>query len=1712
MKKRIISTILILVMVISLIPHVAFAAETTTGSIKIDANSGTQTLSITASDPGDVVDASGDLVLTAGTYSIDRDYAQSVIVEVENTSTSPVEYYLVSDNQYDDIFMNFVKSGSEDAPLVILPGETQDIELSIFAQNATRSTYKIPVYVYIIKDGETSPGGADTITLNCTLPTFNVSFTLDNSDPATLTKTYTIRNNGTSLITDLTLSLTGEAESYARISPAISNYELDAGQMVTFKLIPDLSKMNATSRTQVLGELVAQSVGLSISESVIFDTLGATITTTTMGDLALIQDGNPYYNLRIDEASISSFATINGTNIDVVELGNTLDVQNNRQAVEDFIDQLFDVNNNYEFNISESVDFTYGPNGDVIHTTISIASRSVTGRMSRALSANSSYSFDPITGTLTFYNIETLSFSEYESLYAEALRDIGNTLDIPNVIYKTFAPDGNVTSYEVEVKKEIVKEAWKGVTENTVLEEVGYFSKGFKTAGDVIKVDSVLASPNYTNELKGWYTGLSVVKNVFRWAKGPSLAHPLAFLVVVAGEYCVDRMIGDLEDIMKMADGSALYYDIYGRQCTNVGKVTSNFYVPDYVADSPDMYETGRMYDGSYVNSTDTNYSYYLNGQRAGSSHNTGLTEVSIAKIPTDNLKPGSNNVIVRDYDTNPGTHFVTADSEITIIYPSDTEISYIGNPDTLEEVRLLPDFAVYTENIFTDGDSIIGETNQISANINNRGSLGGWVDINISDGLTTLYSEENYFIDAFSSIKASCNWTPAVASTNIIVTLVNKTVDIPERKSDNNSATHTFIARARQVPVIVDIAPTTTVQDSEMLFIANITDIADLESVSFVVDSTTYSGSSVSIARVSGNEIRASVRVPILTADTHTVKAVAEYYTGKTTTSAIDKSQSVTVTELTGIDFTTDATIVNPAFYIVRQSGSYLYDVNVSVKSNGGNSYTLVQNSTMSATPAGYYLLVKCNAGLALASISTLSGTELSLTGGKMVSINKGSAEISSVYVGGINGYSLSQSSISFGTVNELVFSTSITDVDINISYSVNSMSGYAYEDVVLDGNKAINLNDYYKIYQFTLNDISSSGYYYFNPQLRYVPSGSIYGSTTYPSSSYNSATKQLTLLVSGSYQVDRINNAQSAKVYFTSNDTLYIVDVLDYSSPITLSKSSYNKISYSISGGGAFSVQNTSVSIDSYSYSLSGNEIYVPAGSYNISTYYTVDISKLQYYGSVNVSTNTTVELPGKPVGALTTVSFRWPAIYSQAQMSYQLSGSVWSVDIPINQSEQIIMPVGPQNVRVYLNNSSPSYSYLYVDVQITTIADDNVEVVIGDNFSGSANIYGSPFEGRNQCTVYLSNLLDADSNELTSYYSSSYDGILYGTVTLTNKANPLDIHTIVVSSTSINSLSFTLPNVTGEYYYSVSLSTDKKEIEITPNEYNIVATAETGGSITPSGIIKVTEGGSQTFTISPANGYAISSVLVDSVSIGAVNTYTFSNVTNNHTIVAKFKSTQNSDYSDYQGEGYYRSPTSVTTAPEDEEVATTDTITKEPATGKGFTARLTKSRTYSGNTFSDTMPGAWYTDAIKFVYEYGVMNGVSATEFGPNYNTTRAQIITILARLSGLDTEGGETWYSKAVEWALQNGISDGTNLMSDVTREQLVTMMWRFAGEPKVEISVNFTDSDQISSWALDAMKWAISIGLITGYPDGSVNPGGSATRAEIATIIKRYMES
>ena len=158
-----------------------------------------------------------------------------------------------------------------------------------------------------------------------------------------------------------------------------------------------------------------------------------------------------------------------------------------------------------------------------------------------------------------------------------------------------------------------------------------------------------------------------------------------------------------------------------------------------------------------------------------------------------------------------------------------------------------------------------------------------------------------------------------------------------------------------------------------------------------------------------------------------------------------------------------------------------------------------------------------------------------------------------------------------------------------------------------------------------------------------------------------------------------------------------------------------------------------------------------------------------------------------------------------------------------------------------------------------------------------------------------------------------------------------------------------------------------------------------------------------------------------------------------------------------------------------------------------------------------FIDVNENDWFYDAVVYVYNEGMMSGIEADVFSPDGSMTRAMFWTVLARIDGADTSGGLEWYSAAQKWAISEGVSDGTEPNALITREQLATMLWRYAGEPEGNSTLDgFTDSGSVSYWAYDALVWAVENGIVTGMGDGILAPQGTATRAQAATMFMRYM--
>ena len=176
-----------------------------------------------------------------------------------------------------------------------------------------------------------------------------------------------------------------------------------------------------------------------------------------------------------------------------------------------------------------------------------------------------------------------------------------------------------------------------------------------------------------------------------------------------------------------------------------------------------------------------------------------------------------------------------------------------------------------------------------------------------------------------------------------------------------------------------------------------------------------------------------------------------------------------------------------------------------------------------------------------------------------------------------------------------------------------------------------------------------------------------------------------------------------------------------------------------------------------------------------------------------------------------------------------------------------------------------------------------------------------------------------------------------------------------------------------------------------------------------------------------------------------------------------------------------------------------------------------------------FTDVNEGDWFHDAVRYVYDNGLMDGVGDGQFAPNATTNRAMVVTILHRLAGEPAVAGDVgftdvepglWYTDAVAWAAQKGIVNGISETEfapsgDLTREQLATILYRYAESMGYDVSASvdlsgFPDAGDIQSYATQALSWAVAEGLLQGFEDDSLQPGGTATRAQIATILMRFL--
>ena len=343
-------------------------------------------------------------------------------------------------------------------------------------------------------------------------------------------------------------------------------------------------------------------------------------------------------------------------------------------------------------------------------------------------------------------------------------------------------------------------------------------------------------------------------------------------------------------------------------------------------------------------------------------------------------------------------------------------------------------------------------------------------------------------------------------------------------------------------------------------------------------------------------------------------------------------------------------------------------------------------------------------------------------------------------------------------------------------------------------------------------------------------------------------------------------------------------------------------------------------------------------------------------------------------------------------------------------------------------------------------------------------------------------------------------------------------------------------------------------------------IDASANNGGVISPEGRTNLTSGDNMTYSITPFSGYHISDVTVDGQSVGAVDSYTFDNVTDNHTIAVTFardsggNSGGGSDDSDptyairaSAGNGGSISPKGTVRVEKGDSKTYTITADKGYAiadvTVNGKSVGAVDSYTFKNVTsdqtiratfalegavdqpgFSDVSKNDWFYDAVQDAVDMGLMAGVSADRFDPNGTVTRAMVAQILYAREGKPAVSGaaaisdvpaNAWFHDAMQWAKAQGVIAGypdgrMEPNAPVTREQLAVILHSYAQKKGMDVSktadlAGYADAANMSVWAKDAMSWAVGSGLISGRSASTLAPAGSATRAECAVIFTQMFQ-
>ena len=795
---------------------------------------------------------------------VERDSNQEIRIPLKNTAQTPVEYYLTVNNPYSDLSMNFVGEGSEGKHGVLLTAGESNAVLNVFAQEAEGTVYNNITLTAHVNDHEFTR----TLSLTVAGAGLDLEYEVEDIDGGV---EITLTNNGVD-VNSLKVRADDALSNYAFFPVAITSYQLPSDESVEFQVLASGVSGSVSGNILAIGNGGRVEIPVTLREP--------EPERVTARDLALAD--NEFKDIQPDEDSL-------------------------------------EIDDDGVISYSLSDDWQSIP----VHFYVSMegVDEMPAGDWNAGIKIEES---GDATINFSYY----MSMEEYAQLASGAVQGIAALMDAEtaNGVLVHFGFDIELDDWD-----ELVDQFNAAIAQNSDLQYVRELPKNTRQFENARKSYTLtLQMEILLNLLKalqesdsGTYQNLidKFKEEIVREFAPGSVTDPIALLeqILAGSKESLIQLYPDLvPPVEETSNNPTEKINFPDYQCTNRGSISAPVYVRDHsnnvrtqnaslfdgnvtAADRGiRVFYSGRIYsEDNYVNFEPVDYDLYINGNRAGVTQNSGLSELNIIELDASKILVGRTNTFMRDYRTNPGSHFINTDNEFIIVYPADAVLD-VTESSPVEAA--LPDFDIYRKNIFAYGpNSTYTETpcageNTLHVSISNRGAHGGYYQITVRNGDETILTDGEHDFHYLSPFTSTTLELPVIlheGSNRISVEITDVTGYSRETVTDNNRATMTITARPRQIPEITSLSPSgaVTVSGNSIDLTAQVSRERDIEKVTFYLDNAL-------VGTMSGVKSAYYANTPI-TEGQHTLKAEVSYFSGGTTsadTTVVTRETTFTV------------------------------------------------------------------------------------------------------------------------------------------------------------------------------------------------------------------------------------------------------------------------------------------------------------------------------------------------------------------------------------------------------------------------------------------------------------------------------------------------------------------------------------------------------------------------------------------------------------------------------------------------------------------------------------------------------------------------------------------------------------------------------------------------------------------------------------------------